>query len=72
MADHGHGAPRASRPSAACGRALRTAVTRAHAAAGVQLCDEGQAFVVIINERTERNALLDDAFYLTEESRYAC
>ena len=36
-----HGTPRASRPCAAYGGALRAALTRAHAVASVQLCDQG-------------------------------
>jgi len=56
-------------PAAAFGGSLRAALTRAPAAASVQLCDEGKAFVVQINGRAYWNVSVD-AFYLTEESRY--
>ena len=54
-------------PAGASGGALRAALTRAHAAATVQLHDEGDAFVVL-DERTSLNAS-PDTFSLTEESR---
>ena len=57
-------------PAAAYGGALRAALTRAHAVASVQLCDEGSRSSPIINGRTIKNALLA-TFVLTEESRYA-
>src|SRR5207253_4806590 len=52
-------------PSAASGGALRAALTRAHAVASVQLCDEGTPSSPITSIGG-----VNRAFYLTEESRY--
>jgi hypothetical protein len=55
-------------PSAACGGALRAALTRARAAAWGQLCNEGQCPSL----RSTKGTYCDIIFSLTEESRYAC
>ena len=58
-------------PSAASGGALRAALTRAHAVASVQLCDEGTPSSLVASVGgTEENVLLGAAFFLTEECRY--
>ena len=69
--DNSHGAPRASRP---CGRLRRCAARSLDPCSRRGLnapMRRRQTFVAILNERTYRIPSLD-AFYLTEESRYAC